>query len=297
MAETTDEHALPAASSGPQPHQTITEDARVAALRAGPAPIPQKFIRWIIVGFAVLGLGGVIGDKLIGSGSASTPAALAENTGGNNGVPTSIPAPPTPTPVPGPNLSAPLSAFLGLETLHSTTVPRINLIAESGRPWSLSQVRGKIAIVTFANAECNDSCSVLASEVSAADSRLGSAAKNVTFIVVNSDPLETSTSPSPPLLTNTAFGTLSNVTYLTGTVKQLSAVWSRYGVAVEVQPTTRTVAHNDIMYFIDARGKMRYRVTPFANESSGGIFSLDHSDILRFAQGIAHVVALITGRS
>ncbi|MGA3146036.1 MAG: hypothetical protein ABSF33_01025, partial [Acidimicrobiales bacterium] len=32
---------------------------RAAALRAGSVPVPRKFVRWVIVAFAVLGLGAI----------------------------------------------------------------------------------------------------------------------------------------------------------------------------------------------------------------------------------------------
>lgn len=279
----------------------ISEEERAAALGAGITPVPPKFIHWIILGFAVLGIGGFVADRVVGSGSAGTPAALAENTGGNNGVPTGIPTttflPITPTPASGPSIAASMNAYLSLKSLKNVPAPAISLTQLSGKPWTLNDARGKTIVVTFANAECNDSCSVLASEISVANQDLAKKANGVVFVVVNTDPLETSPSPAPQLLTNTPLKSMSNVVYLTGKTKVLSTVWANYGVTVVVQPSTRTVTHNDIMYFMNPAGRLSYRVTPFSNEGVNGVFTLGKADITRFGAGIASVVTKMEGGS
>jgi len=295
------ETRAPTSSSGSVQSAGMSEDERAAALRAGTTPVPRKFVHWVILGFAILGIGGFVADRLVGNGSAGTPAALAENTGGNNGVPTGIPittfVPVAPAPAPGPSISASMNDYLGLKSLKNAPARAISLTQLSGKPWVLDDARGKTVVVTFANAECNDSCSVLASEISHANLDLGTMAKRVVFVVVNTDPLETSLSPTPPLLTNTPLKSMSNVVYLTGKTAVLSTVWANYGVTVVVQPSTRTVTHNDIMYFMSPAGRLSYRVTPFANEGVNGVFTLGNADISRFGAGIASVVTKIEGGS
>ena len=60
-------------------------------------------------------------------------------------------------------------------------------------------------------------------------------------------------------------------------------------------PRPAVVAHNDVMDFIDPRGSVRYRATPFANESSNGTFSLAASSEARWAQGIATYAGRLVG--
>ena len=43
---------------------------RAAALRAGSVPVPRKFVLWAILGFAVLGLGGVAVEHFVGNAGA-----------------------------------------------------------------------------------------------------------------------------------------------------------------------------------------------------------------------------------
>jgi cytochrome oxidase Cu insertion factor (SCO1/SenC/PrrC family) len=67
-------------------------------------------------------------------------------------------------------------------------------------------------------------------------------------------------------------------------------VWKAYGVRIEVQTSTGIVSHNNVLYFIDAKGRLRLRATPFADENSNGTFSLARGTETRFASGIASSV-------
>ena len=86
--------------------------------------------------------------------------------------------------------------------------------------------------------------------------------------------------------------------FLTGTLPQLNPVWKAYGVSIEVQKSTQIVSHNNVIYFIDPKGRLRLRATPFANENSTGMFSLPLSTETRFPSGIASSVkSLLTAPS
>jgi len=51
------------------------------------------------------------------------------------------------------------------------------------------------------------------------------------------------------------------------------------------------------MYFIDPAGRLRYRATPFADESASGAFSLSPADVARWGQGIATYTRRLLGRA
>jgi len=123
-------------------------------------------------------------------------------------------------------------------------------------------------------------------ELSRAYADLGVDAARVSFVTVNTDPLGLSVGEAGP----TEKGILRAVPtwqFLTGSLDQLNSVWRSYGVAVEVQTSTRTVSHNEVMYFIDALGRVRDRATPFANETQRGAYSLALPTETRWAAGIA----------
>ena len=272
---------------------------RAAALRAGSVPVPRKFILWIIVGFAVLGLGGIAAELLIGnagvSALTSTPVTTLAGTGGSGTVDTAPPAPSQPS---APSIDATPSAVIGLTRLAGGPAPAFTLEDHNGTPWSLAGARGKVVVLTFFNAECDDICPVLSSEITQADQLLGAHRSDVEFVVVNSDPLETSLAPTPPALTQTGLAGLPNVTFLTGSLTDLSSVWKHYGITVALDNTNRVITHNDIMDFINPAGKMELSASPFANEDTLGIYSLQPAVIEKFAQGVANSASgLLRGAS
>jgi protein SCO1/2 len=260
---------------------------RAAALRAGSVPVPRKFVLWAVLGFAVLGLGGVVAEHFIGNAGvqaliSTPPATLAGTASG----PPSAPAAPT-----GPAVGAAPPAVIGLRHLGLTPAPGLDLTDQQGSPWTLARTRGKVVVVSFLNAECNDLCPVQAQEITQADGLLGTRAASVEFVVVNSDPLETSLAVTPPALTQTGLSGLRNVTFLTGPLPTLGRTWNAYGVTVAVSTTTRLVSHTNVMYFIDPRGRLALSATPFGNEDSFGAYSLDPGTIHTFARGVAAAAA------
>ncbi len=260
---------------------------RSAALRAGSTPVPRKFIAWIIIAFAVLGFGGILAEHFTSNGSAAsstTPPTTFPSTGNS--------APATPAPPSGPPVSGSLDSFIGLKRLAGAPAPAIALQDQNGAPWTLSSDRGRVVVLTFFNAPCNDICPILATEITEAKNLLGPQ-QNVDFVVVNSDPLDTSVGPGPAAVAGS--GSPNTFQFLNGPLAQLNSTWSHYGVTVTVQRSTQLVTHNNIMYFIDPQGRARFLATPFANEDQLGTYSLAPADIQRFAQGVANTAASLGG--
>lgn len=267
---------------------------RAAALRAGSVPVPRRFVLWLIIGFAVLGIGGIIAEKLIGNAGAgaliSTPVTTLAGTGGL--------APVTPTTPGAPPVHASPTAVIGLTRLTARQAPAVSLEEPDGRAWTLASVRGKVVVLTFLDAACDDICPVLSQEIDQADQQLGARSAGVAFVVVNSDPLETSLAPTPPVLTETGLAGHANVTFLNGSLGDLGGVWRRYGVTVAVNTTDRSITHTDVMDFVDPAGQLVLRASPFADESSLGTYTLQPGVIHTFATGVAQSAAgLLKGAS
>jgi protein SCO1/2 len=259
---------------------------RSAALRAGRTPVPRKVIVGMIVAFAVIGLGGVVAEHFLGNVGAVTsiPNTTLPTTG----------APPTPTPPATPQLTAPLDAFIGLKSLGTAPAPDLVLQDQTGGQWSLQDQTGKVVVVTFFNTGCNDICPVLGEELRQARILLGPAAADVEFAVVNTDLNDMSVTADPQALTITGLQNDPSVHFLTGTLRQLDAIWAAYGVQVTVGQTSTQLAHNDILYFVDPQGRLRSEAVPFANENQRGGYLLPAADVTRFAQGIARTAASLT---
>ena len=312
MADSPEETLAP--DSGPESERTPLTEAersavfrtgqvpvdRAAALRAGSTPIPKKFFLWVVLAFAVLGIGGVIGEKLIGSGGISALTSVPTTTlaGSNGSFPSAPSTPDTPTPPDAPPVDATPTAVAGLITLTRKPAPAVSLLQDqAGTTWSLAEAKGKVVVLTFFNAECDDICPVEAAEITQADQLLGQQRSAVDFVVVNTDPLETSLAPTPSALTLTHLDAVPNVTFLNGSLTELSTVWKHYGITVELNPTVRVATHTEAMYVIDRKGRLRLEATPFANENALGVYSLDPATIHSFAEGMADSASRLATRT
>ncbi len=272
-----------ASSSAPSP--TVAPVDRAAALAEGAPGIPAKFVFWVLGVALVVSLGGLIGERLFSSAGlnpvATTPQRVAPT------VPVATPTVPTPNR----SLNSSLASFMGLSTLTPHQASPFTLTDQAGRPTPVPAPSPRVVIVTFFNAPCNDICSVLAAEIVQADADLGTAASGVEFVTVNTDPTALAQSADDPVLRETGLGTLPNWHMVTGPLATLDAVWKAYGMSITVDKRTGLEAHNDVMSFIDGRGDLRYRATPFANQSTTGTFSLPPATIARWGQGIATYAA------
>lgn len=272
----------------PDPSQTSVD--RVAALAEGAPGIPVKFVYWVLGAALVLSLGGLLGEHLFSSA-------------GLNPVPTTVPGPVTPAapsatpsaPSSDRSINASLQSFMGLSTPTPKPAPAFTLTDQNGQARSVP-APPRVVILTFFNAPCNDICPVLAAEIEQADSDLGMAASNVEFITVNTDPSALAPSGEAPALSQTGLGALPNWQILTGPLVTLNTVWKAYGVSISADTKTGLEAHNDVMDFIDARGELRYRATPFADESTTGSYSLPTASITRWGEGIATYAMKLLGQ-
>ena len=255
---------------------------RNAALRAGRTPVPRKVVLGIIAAFAVIGLGGVVLEHFFGNVGVAT--SVTTTTLSNTGAP---PAPPVPA---TPQLTAPLAAFIGLKSIGNAQAPSLAFRDQTGTVWSLQDQTGKVVVVTFANIGCNDICPVLTDELRQAHSLLGATAQ-VEFVIVNTDPNNTSVVSAPDALTVNGLEGDHSVHFLTGSLRQLNAVWISYGVTVTVGNSPQQMTHNNVLYFVDPQDRLRAEAIPFANENGRGVYVLPQADVARFAQGIAVTAA------
>jgi len=263
---------------------------RVAAFASTAPPIPRKFVYWVLAGAAVLGLGGLGLEHLFSAaGINPVPAARSSSV-----TTTTRPAA---TPLPSGHrtqLSASLPAFMDLTSMRGTPAPSIDLIDQSGQPYSLSTSATEATVLTFFNGPCNDICPVMAAEITQADADLGSEAAHVEFVTVNTDPSALSVSGLAGAEAASKLSSLSNWTILTGSLSAMDAVWKSYGIAITVVQKTDAEAHNNFVYFIDPQGREVYRAAPFANESRSGVYSLPSTDIDHWATGIAVYAVKVT---
>ncbi len=239
---------------------------------------------------------------------ASLGGLLAEHvftSAGLNPVPTTVPrAAPAPTPTTTPSaatpaadrsLDAPLASFMGLSSPTPHPAPPFALTDQHGLPISVPAQPAQAVVLTFFNAPCNDICPVLAAELEQADAALGTAASQVEFVTVNTDPVALPSRTKRHPSKAPVWARCRNWHMVTGPLTVLDGIWKAYGVSISVERKTGLEAHNDLMDFIDPQGDLRYQATPFANESTLGRFSLAQVDVGRWAQGIATYVERVAG--
>jgi protein SCO1/2 len=228
------------------------------------------------VAFAVLGLGG----------------EALQHFDGNLGLPTTatIPITSTTTTIPSSaQASLPMDRFLGLRQIDNASAPGFSLEDQQGHTWTLSSAKGKVVVLAFYDANCNDICPVLGAEIKEANSLLRTNASNVDFVIVNTNPNDLKVSSSPPALRVPGLGDVSNVRFVTGTLSAVNAVWTDYGISIRVGAHPNDETHNNLLYFIDPTGQLRVQIDPFAQENAFGVVSLNAAEIQRFARGISDV--------
>jgi cytochrome oxidase Cu insertion factor (SCO1/SenC/PrrC family) len=271
---------------------------RAAALEEGPPGIPPNFIFWVLGSILVLSVGGLLAEHLFSSAGLNPTPSTAPTTSTPALVQpaTAVPGSGRATPAPDRSLQAPLAAFMGLTALRGAPAPAFNLTAANGAPVSMPMRPSSVVVLTFFDAPCNDICPVLASELRDADSDLGARASDVQFVTVNTDPAALAAADAGPAVNGAGLGSLPNWRMATGPLATLDAVWKAYGVSISLESRTGLEGHTDVMDFVDAHGDLRYRATPFANESSKGTFTLPASSEARWGAGIATYVESLVGK-
>ncbi len=258
---------------------------RTAAFAAGPPRFPGQVMSLAVAGFVVLGLGGVVLDHVF---PGPVGAAATATTNGNYppALPAGLATLSTPRTTVMAQLPAPVPALMGLQHLRGAQAPPFALVDQYGRTATLRNLRGKVVVLSFFDAACDDICGVLETELSQAYQDLGPDRSQVALVTVNTDPLALTLTPRFPA----EEGTTSSVPgwrFLTGSLARIAPVWTAYGVSIEVQRRDHAVSHNDLLYFIDPAGRLRLEATPYANESASGGFSLPHATEVEWATGIA----------
>jgi cytochrome oxidase Cu insertion factor (SCO1/SenC/PrrC family) len=148
-------------------------------------------------------------------------------------------------------------ALNGPPQLSDFAAPPFSLLDQQGRSVSLSSLHGHVVALTFLDPVCTTDCPLIAQEFRQADEMLGSLAGQVEMVAIVANPQNRSLAATRAFDQREDLETVANWIYLTGSRAQLSEVWSRYGIEVQVQPGGGMVAHNDVAFVIDRNGHLR----------------------------------------
>lgn len=245
---------------------TMGTEERAAQFAKGPPTLPRKII-WIGIGIlAVLGVGGAYADQSFDVPSTSPHANKVHDAAK---VPRS------------------LAQFVNLRVLSRRRAPRIDLVDQSGLSFSLAQLMGKAVAVSFLDPRCRDICPVESAEIRDAVSDLGSARDKVAFVIVGTNPADVGSAAAREGLLASGLSSLSDVYFVSGTLRQLNGIWTAYDVTVEYAPSTGQLGHSNLIDIVDPSGRLDYALEPFGNESPSGSYTLAPAQVEEFASGIA----------
>ncbi|HVA10266.1 MAG TPA: SCO family protein [Acidimicrobiales bacterium] len=135
--------------------------------------------------------------------------------------------------------------------------PHFTLTDQHGQTVSLASLRGHAVALTFLDPVCTSDCPLIAQEFRQADLQLGAAARNVDFVAIVANPIYRSISFTKAFDSQESMNRLPNWYFLTGSVNQLQRVWNSYGVLVSTVGAGGMVAHSDLAFIIDGRGRER----------------------------------------
>jgi protein SCO1 len=147
-------------------------------------------------------------------------------------------------------------SFKGEMVKPVSAAPEISMMDQSGNPFQLSAMRGKVILVFFGFTNCVDECPLTMAHIKLALESLGNDAKNVQVVLVSTDPVR----DTPQALQDFLGKFDPSYKGIPGTVDELKKIWNDYGVVVEDGGET----HSSLTYVIDKRGDLKLTFDPEA---------------------------------
>ncbi|HLH99528.1 MAG TPA: SCO family protein [Acidimicrobiales bacterium] len=145
----------------------------------------------------------------------------------------------------------------GTPSTADFAAPAFTLTDQAGRSISSTSLRGKTVALTFLDDTCTSDCPVIAQEFRVADQYLGRLAGKVEMVAINANPRFTTRNYLSAFDQQEDLAHLPNWRYLTGSLRQLRAVWKAYGQSVVYEPAGAMIAHSENAWVIDPAGRVR----------------------------------------
>jgi protein SCO1/2 len=140
--------------------------------------------------------------------------------------------------------------------LGKDPAPDFQLTDQNGKTVALSDLRGRVVVLTFLYTHCPDVCPLIADHLRITSEQLGSATNKVAFVAVSVDPEHDT--PAAIQIFEGEHRLNGSLLYLNGPREQLQRVWADYYVASEVNADSLSgIAHSTRVIVIDKAGKER----------------------------------------
>ncbi len=154
-----------------------------------------------------------------------------------------------------PHASTP-SPLHGMQIVPPEPAADFTLTDQNGKTFSLARARGQAVALYFGFTHCKDVCPQTLALLGKAREKAGLTPSQVRIVMVTVDPKRDS-----PAALRAFFDRIGvDATGLTGTREQLKPVYRAYGIGVE--PQKHDIAHSDIIFLIDAKGRIPETLTP-----------------------------------
>jgi len=174
-------------------------------------------------------------------------------------------AAPAPTPTEGPSPGVTHPEIAGRRIVKREVVdppvpaPEFRLTDRSGQLLSLSDLRGKIVVLSFIYTHCPDACPLLAANYVQLQREFPDALDrgDLALVFITTDPER----DTPERLQQYTQGMGGKWYFLTGSFAEVEKVWQAYGVHREVRERTKelVVYHSYKTFLIDRQGNIRIR--------------------------------------
>lgn len=136
----------------------------------------------------------------------------------------------------------------------TTPAAEIDLPDQNGNNFRLSEMRGKVVLVSFGFTNCVDECPLTMAHIKLAMDQLGDRSNGVQVVLVSTDPVR----DTPQALQDFLGKFDPSFLGIPGTVNDLKKVWDDYGVVVLDGGET----HSSLTYVIDKSGNLRVTFDP-----------------------------------
>lgn len=244
----------------------LSTEERAERFSQDPPKLPRKVI-WIAIGIiAVLGIGGAFADS-----SFNVPSTAPSKSKVHDAK----------------RVAKTLGVFVNLRTLPRRPAPPVDLLDQTGVPFSLRSVAGRTVVLSFLDPRCHDICPVESAELRAAEHDLGSRLAKVAFVVVDANPRDLGSAAAQQGYVASGLSSFPDAYFVSGPLATLDQIWKSYGVTVVFDPATGDLAHTNVIDIIDPAGRLDYSLEPFGDELPSGAYVLPTNEVQRFASGIA----------
>lgn len=141
--------------------------------------------------------------------------------------------------------------FYGADLTEARPAPDFTLTDQHGRALSLSDLRGRPVILTFAYARCGSTCLIIAQQIRGA---LNEMADPTPVVMISADPFTDTPAAVRSFLARMSL--TGRVDYLTGSEAQLRPLWRAFRVAPGTEGQAEFSRYAFVM-LLDGRGRER----------------------------------------